>query len=198
MRLHRSLAGQSICLFRFNRRCTPNHAPTSLRTAPAFKKSLEVTPVILRDLAKHHAVRNASLISHDHRHCFPFPHFDNGKQEQLDREKAQVNPPPARLYVPPYNSKRCCFGGAGGRSCNSLFWWRNMAAANCHVGPGVSRQGAGTVTMQNILPSGAKWKKPACRRAKAFHSSGRTSPASISPHSTGTSDTSIKPGGVTK
>jgi hypothetical protein len=45
----------------------------------------------MRDLAKHHAVGNASLISHDHWRGFPFPEFDKGKREQLDREKAQVN-----------------------------------------------------------------------------------------------------------
>ena len=52
----------------------------------------------MRDLSKHHAVGNALLISHDHWRGFPFPEFDKGKQEQLDREKAQVNRSLKRLY----------------------------------------------------------------------------------------------------
>jgi hypothetical protein len=45
----------------------------------------------MRDLSKHHAVSNSSLLSHDHGRGFPLPEFDEGKQEQLDREKAQIN-----------------------------------------------------------------------------------------------------------
>ena len=53
------------------------------------------------DLSKHHAVGNASPISHDHQRWLPFLEFDNGKQEQVDREKAQVNRSLERLYFAP-------------------------------------------------------------------------------------------------
>src|SRR5260370_23392675 len=103
-RLHCGFAGQATCLFRFNRRCAPDHAPTSLRTTPAFKESLEVTPVIMRDLSKHHVVGNVSPISHAHWRWLPFPEFDKGKQERVDREKAQVNRSLEGLYFLPIST----------------------------------------------------------------------------------------------
>jgi hypothetical protein len=69
--------------------------------SPAFKKSLKVTPVVMRNLSKHHVVGNASLISHDHWRGFPFPELDKGKQEQPNREKAQVNRSRERLCSAP-------------------------------------------------------------------------------------------------
>ena len=64
----------------FSSRGPPNHAPTSFGTAPTFKKSLEVAPVVERDFSKHHAINNAFSIFHDDRLWLPFRHFGEGNR----------------------------------------------------------------------------------------------------------------------
>lgn len=53
------------------------------------------------------------------------------------------------------SSSRSWSGRAGGCPVNCRRWFRSIAATSCHVGPGVSRQGAGTVIMQYVRVSGS-------------------------------------------
>src|SRR5579863_7821814 len=61
---------------------------------------------------------------------------------------------PITLYS--VNANFCWCVGFGCCSCHCLCWLRSMPATNCHVGPGVSHQGAGTAILQYSLWAGSK------------------------------------------